>query len=54
MRVKLHGRPVTCIPLLGIAPSFSPVLSTWERKVSNYRVPGEKITREKDLVEGLK
>jgi hypothetical protein len=30
------------------------VLSTWERKMSKYRVPGEKIAREKDLVGGLK
>jgi hypothetical protein len=54
MRVKLRGRLVERIPLPGVVPSFYPMLSTWERKMSKYRVPVEKITREKDLVEGLK
>jgi hypothetical protein len=30
------------------------VVSTWERKRRKYRVPVEKIAREKDMVEGVK
>jgi hypothetical protein len=30
------------------------MISTWERKWRKYRVPGEKIAREKDLVGELK
>jgi hypothetical protein len=54
MRIKLRERPVAPIPLPSVAPSFSPVLSTWEKKMSKYRVLGEKIARQKDLVGGLK